>query len=556
MRGGRGSRGGRRANRPSTKLMVAWCLAVAAVPTVAAAQTLGSPAAPGGAEMPRWLTRWSPVGLTGDLPRELPGAATALPYLLTLPAPRVGLFWTAANPAGLPTDVYDDYAQFRLGVRQNDGSYRRPLDGGKDRRIGGTGFGWKDLAANGAAIGRLVVDRMDQDAGAHADVVLPHSSNPFVVLDTIGDAMSGIVVRLEGAGGWRIGALGLGLGLGYDGRVISTEVSTAPRKYRVSAAGANGGLSYDLFDGALQLGVHGRWEQIAQTTLISSYASATRVYVLSGYYDPVPLDLDRQGYYRRFDRNATAWGGSVGGILLGAKWTVFAQRDKLSEKQSVQIEDDPPTDGWDADGWSGGLAAQLAIGDSLVLVTVTAEYATLSGQALRMDLEEVNFSAEESGWYVGSEVRLLPHNGWTAAVRLGTGRESRVRRDYLARLASDLKAWAPAVSIEVARALPAGFSLSVGIGYSQHAPWGSIPDPAVMGEGYQDWIAPELSLYSTDASSITGTLVILWQAKPGLSFWAQGRAASLSGDAGTSGLPLTPEGKRKLGSIEVGVTMR
>ena len=379
------------------------------------AQTLGSPASPGGAEMPRWLTRWSPLRLTADLPRELPGAATALPSLLTLPAPRVGTFWTAANPAGLPTDVYDEYAQFRLGVRRNDGSYRRPLDGGKDRRIGGTGFGWKDLAANGAAIGRIVVDHLDQDAGAHADMVLPHSSNPFVVLDTIGDAMSGMIVRLEGAGGWRIGALGLGLGLGYDGRVISTEASLAPRKYRVSAAGANGGLSYDLFDGALQLGAHGRWEQIAQTTLISSYAAPTRIYVLSGYYDPVPLDLDRQGYYRRFDRNATSLGGSVGGTLYGVKWTLFAQRDKLSEKQSVQIEDDPPTDNWDADGWSGGLAAQRAFADSTVLVTLSAEYATLSGTALRMDLEEVNFSAEEDGWYVSGEVRWLPHNGWSAA---------------------------------------------------------------------------------------------------------------------------------------------
>jgi hypothetical protein len=540
------------------KRIAVWHLAVtlAAGPTVAAAQTLGAPTAPGGAELPRWLMRWNPVRLTADLPRELPGVATSLPSLLTLPAPRVGTFWTAANPAGLPADVYDEYAQFRLGVRQNDGSYRRPLDAGKDRRIGGTGFGWKDLAANGAAIGRVVVERMDQDAGAHADVVLPHSSNPFAVLDTIGDAMSGMIVRLEGAGGWRIGGLGLGLGLGYDGRDIRTEASTAPRNYQVSAAGVSGGVSYDLFDGALQLGTHGRWGQIVQRTSVVSYAAPTRVYVLSGYYDPVPLDLDRQGYYRRFERNATAFGGSVGGTLLGAKWTLFAQRDKLSEKQSVQIEDDPPTDNWDADGWSGGLAAQSAFADSTVLVTLSAEYAKVSGEALRMDLEEVNFSAEEDGWYVAGEVRWLPRNGWSAAVRLGTGRESRVRQDYLARTASDLKAWAPAASIEVARALPAGFSLSVGLGYSQHAPWGSIPDPAIMGEGYQDWIAPELSLYSADASSITGTLVILWQAKPGLSFWAQGRAASLSGDAGTARLPLTPEGKRKLGAIEVGVTMR
>ena len=155
-RGGPGGLGGQVSWRSTSYLLAILFTVVTAItvgPTVAAAQTLGAPTAPGGAELPRWLMRWNPIRLTADLPRELPGAATSFPSLLTLPAPRVGTFWTAANPAGLPTDVYDEYAQFRLGVRQNDGSYRRPLDGGKDRLERPGGQRRRDRAHSGGSFG-------------------------------------------------------------------------------------------------------------------------------------------------------------------------------------------------------------------------------------------------------------------------------------------------------------------------------------------------------------------------------------------------------------------
>lgn len=522
-----------------------------------AAQTLGAASAPGGSPIPGWLTQWSPLGLTGDLPRELPGGGVSLPSLLTLPAPRIGSFWTAGNPAAMPSDVRDSYAQFRLGHTRNKGEYKRPLDAGNDTRLGGTAFGWKELPANGAAIGRLVVDRLDQADGAHADVVLPHSSNPFVVLDTIGDEVAGIVVRLEGAGGWRVGNLGVGLGLGYEGREIRTVASPVPRQYRVSAAGITAGLDYELADGAFQFGVFGRWQQLAQTSLTATVAEQpTRIYVLSGYFEPTATDLAPGLYHRRFDRSGRALGIAIGGAAGGVNWTLYGQRDRLSEKQSVRSENEPPTDDWDADGWTAGLSVQLTLGDSLVLVTIAGRYSTLAGQALRMDLEQVNFQADEAEWYLGGELRYLTRDGWSGALSIGTGRDSRRRQDLLARVASDLNSWMPTASLEVARALPWGLAVSAGVGFSQYAPWGSVPTPWEMSPAYQEWIAPELSLYGTDASSFGGTATVLWRARPALSLWVQGRTASLSAETAIGRLPMAPQGSRNHSSIEFGVTMR
>ena len=520
-----------------------------------ASQTLGAPAAPGGAETPAWLTSWSPLALSADLPRELPGAGVSLPSLLTLPAPRVGSFWTAGNPASLPWDARDSYAQIRLMSRNQSGDYRRPLDAGNDSRLGATAFGWTDLGANGAVIGRVVADRLNQDNGAHANVVLPHSSNPFVVLDTIGDALSGMVVRAEGAGGWRLGNLGIGLGLGYDGREVRTVASPAPRQYRVSAAGATGGLNYALMSDLIEIGIFGRWEQLVQTTNVASRAADTRLYLITGYFNPLRIDLNGGTYHRHSERTAKSLGASLAGRVGVVKWAAHAQRNDLSERQSVLREDEPPEDRWDADGWSGGIAATAVLGDSLLLATVSGSYSSANGEARRWDLDEVNFAAEESEWYVGGELRLLPRRGWTAALRLGTSRQSRRRWDLLARVGSDIKSWMPAVSVEVARSLPGGFAVSLGGGYTRHTPWGGIPTPGEMDPAYQNWIAPELALYLNDASTVVGSATLLWAASTEISIWARGTLASLSGDGWANLPPMLPEGSRSRNSIAIGFTL-
>ncbi len=142
------------------------------------------------------------------------------------------------------------------------------------------------------------------------------------------------------------------------------------------------------------------------------------------------------------------------------------------------------------------------------------------------------------------------------AVRLSTGRDNWQARDSLARVGSDIKVWLPAASFEIARTLPAGFMLALGAGWAQHAPWGSIPDPSTLSEGYQDWIAPELSLYGTKAVTVTGAATLLWRTRSGLEIWARATLASLSGQSGALTLPMSPEGSRDRRALTLGITMR
>ena len=523
------------------------------------AQSLGASNSPGGGDSPLWLSVWSPLGTTGDLPRHLPGEEVSLPFLLTKPAARVGMFWSAGNPAALSFENLDSYAQIRTTYDRRSGEYQRPLDAGTESRTGGEAVGWKSLGSGGAAIGRVLVERLRRGNGAHETSVSPFSSNPFMVLDTLGDAMATTVVRLEGAGGWRlVGGLGIGVGLGFDGREVSTEASGVPRRYRASATGVTAGLVYDIADGALRLGVYGRRVQTAQILSMYAYAGSSLEYVFSGYYDPVPFELlpGGGGFWRRSDGIAWAYGTSVGGRTLGVEWAAFGQLESASEGHygdgSAVF---PETDGWDTDGWTIGLSAQRFFRGNQFLVSMFGRYTRLDGNAERLDLNEVVFTASEYSGLLSGEIRMLPRCGWGAAAQVTLGREGRKRHDALARIGSDLQHWAPSASVEISRNLPRGFAVSAAGGMSLHAPWGEAPTPTRMSGAYQTWLAPELSLYGTKASSRAGAFTLLWSRSDGLSLWVQAKLASLSPTEDLGRLQYAPQGSRTRSRIEVGVTL-
>jgi hypothetical protein len=523
-----------------------------------AGQTLGSGTGTGGRDVPEWMVRWSPVALTGDILRDLPGQALAVPSVLISPPPKTGVFWTAANPAGLPWDVSDRYVEFRLGTRKDDGEYRRPLDPGGDARLSASALGWRPLTASGAVIGRVQLDRLRQDAGARAADVLPYSSNPLVMLDTLGDSRSGLVARLDGAGGWRLGRLGIGLGLGYDGREVRTETSPVPIRYRVSAAGFTGGVTYELLRGLVQLGAYGRWEQLRQDAVVSAYRADSRIYVLRGYFEPSVIDVSSTNstYRRMAVRDARAFGGTAAGGVGVVTWNAYLQRSHAREGQSTAFEAEPPTDDWDAEGWTAGFAVQARPADRPVVVTVSGRFATLEGRVTRMDLDAPHFSVDRRAWQLEAEITLLPHRGWSGALRIGTGRDRWLARDSLAAVASDLHAWKPGVAVEVARVLPRGFALALGVAYARHMPWGTIPAPATLSEGYQEWIAPELSLYGTSAHAVMESATIRWHAAADLEVWVRGMLGRLFPRAGAWSLPLTPLGSRQRRAVTMGITIR
>lgn len=544
-----------------TSVMTLWALAIfVSGPPTTVAQTLGTPASPGGFDLPEWLTRWSAVTAAGDLVHGLPGGTLAMPSVLTVPAPKLGGFWTGGNPAALPWEVRDSYVQFRFAGREDDGAYRRPLDPGTDARLAGSALGWKALHGSGAAVGRVQAERMRQRSGAFAGQLLPYGSNPFVVLDTLGNDVSALIARLDGAGGWRLGNLGMGLSAGFDGREVRTVASLVPVQYRVSAAGVTGGLNYAVAGGMLRFGGYAHFEQLAQSVQVSGYGADTRVYVLRGYVDPQAVDLAAPNnvlYGRKLARDGHGFGATVSGGVGGIAWAAYVEWGDLAEHQAEDVLDvNPPTDDYDADHWRAGVDVQLPLARAAVLATASGRYRSLSGSAQRKDLTAPHFFVEQTGWEVSADVRVMPAGGWMAAVRLSAGRLHWRADDTLVAVGSNLRAWTPSVALEIARTLPRGFAVALGAGWAQHAPTGTIPDPAELSAAYQRWIAPELSLDATKATTTAASATVRWRLRRDLELWVRGTLGSLSGSRPLAALPAAPQGWRHHRSLAVGMTMR
>src|SRR5690606_15099051 len=169
---------------------------------------------------------WSPAAWTLDLPRTLP-QAPLLPAMLTSPAPRVGLHWSAGNPAGLPFDGDEEWAGFEARYGSESGAYHRPLEAGKAATGSLFGGGSRRTGA-GAVSGGLTVGRTGYTDGSYGNLVTPYASSPHTSADTAGADIRELRARLEGAGGWRIGAWSLGLALAYETTDGRTEASLTP----------------------------------------------------------------------------------------------------------------------------------------------------------------------------------------------------------------------------------------------------------------------------------------------------------------------------------------
>jgi len=522
-------------------------------PGALAAQAADPARAPGDPVEPAWTTAWSPLVQLGDLPRRLPGSEIAFPSLLTLPAPRVGLFWTGGNPGALPDEVEETRVNFEAGRADVGGEYGRPLDPGAEIHTRVRALGWRPLGDRGAAVGRVVVDRQSLEDGVFADVLVPHSSNPFVVLDTLGDGMNRTVARLEGAGGWRLGPLGLGLGLGYEAQETTTKVSPVPRNNRTAVPGVTGGLSLALGDD-FRIGAMARWRQAAHNLTVFSLAAPSRVYAPTGYNEPTAFNLSSIAFQRRLERSAWAAGLQVAGRTGGVEWVAYGQRESLTEDRFNPGSNDPLIDAWEADGWTAGAAAQLGLGERLLL-TVDGRYRTLDGDGVRGDIELRNFTSDESRLEAGGELRLLPGSGWEAAASARVVRESRRRGDLIENTFSDISSWEPTVAGEIARHLSERFAVAVGGAFASYAPTATTPDPSEIGEAYAEWTAPELGLYATEATAWGATMTMRAQPGETVFVWLRGRYGSVSAGTVDNPQPDTPTGDRDGWGLSLGVTL-
>jgi hypothetical protein len=505
---------------------------------------------------PSWAGAWSPTTPIADLARQPLMNMLSFSSLLLSPAPRVGLLWTAGTPGALASEVADERAEFSVAKDGLSGAYRRPLDPDKTSHVVGSGSGWGRLGERGAGIGRVAVDRAGFSDGVFSNVMQPYATEPYAILDTLGEATSGTAVLLEGAGGWKMGRVGFGVGLGYRSREVRTVASAVPRIHTVAAPGLTAGLNYEVLSGKLRIGVFTRWQQSAEALRIYSVAAASRVYQLSGYYDPVRTDLTATWFSQRFERNAWAYGVALGGETSGVSWALFTQREQNAASNFNTTYGDEDADRWDADGWTGGAAVQTQLSNDRLLATAHARFTTLSGEARHHDLEGVPFVADESRFSVGGEVRLLPGASWEFSAEAGVTREERRRTDGLAEVYTDLLSWRPVAAFEVARWFGRSVALSVAAALAEHNPAGSIPLKAAMSDAYGNWIAPELAVEASEAHGKAGALTLLWQARATTAFWMQARhgtVAPAQGDAWS--ISYRPDGDRTVWRLAMGVVL-
>jgi hypothetical protein len=467
----------------------------------------------------------------------------------------VGLFWTAGVPGALPVEVDDERAEFRYVRSDRSGEYRRPLDPGEEAHNAGAALAWGSLGGRGVGIGRVIVDRGNFGSEAYADILEPYASEPYSLADTIGDEMGRTAVRLEGAGGWRMGPLGLGLALGYHQQETRTIASAVPRSHRSTNPGVTAGVSVDLLGSAVQLALVGRWQQETDQVWIYSVAAASRVYPFSGYEDPVPRNLVSTIYNRRFERTARAVGAAAAGELLGGRWVIHG---RVEDRTAAHFRADilsPLTEEWAADGWMLGAALQRQFLEGHLLVTLDGWYAKLSGESQSAELEGVPFAADEKAWTVSGEVRLMPTGGWQAVGQVAVAREERERRDGIAAVHSDLAAWRPVAVLAVMRTVgPIG--LTVGGALSEFNPSGAVPVSNEMGPIYQNWIAPELGVYAAESRWYAAMAGLRWQARPRTAVIAEARYdVARAGKTLNNLIGTPPTGERNGWSVTLGIVL-
>jgi hypothetical protein len=511
----------------------------ATVPQALHAQSASGPGSDPGAD---WLAAWSPLRPVVDLPRLMPGTTLPMPGLLTAPAPRAGLFWTAGNPAALVAEQGDGWNAFQLEALSADGDYRRPLDPGTEEGTRLSAQGWGAAGGRSAAAGRLVLDRLESASPAHAAVAFPFGSSPLVILDTAASAMGHTAARIEGAGGVAIGPAALGVALGFHAQESRTLAAPVPRQIRVAAPAATLGATLAIpGTDHVHVGVHARWQRARQGIGLYSIAAATRIYQVSGYDEVRAMDLVAVFYNRDIQRESRGGGASLAATIAGARFVVYGEAGSTEEAHTSVQAVDPPSDTWTADGLSWGIAATRAfLGDRLDLHG-TIRRASLDGITRLHEWEDlVIFTAEESRLDLALDGRL-DLDPWTLGLRVAGTHESRLRTDSMAGMPAQLESWTTAGAAEVARAIARGLSAAVGFSVATYKPAGTIPAPEEPGNLFFGYVGPELVFYGTEALAYAAAGTLRWDA-PGkrAAFHLQARVGSAS-PSGSIRLQMGPD---------------
>jgi uncharacterized protein DUF6850 len=490
---------------------------------------------------------WSPLETRADLPRRLPFVGGAGELLL--PPPRVGLFWTAGNPAGLQDELRDTLTDFGVSLAHESGSLRRPLDPGASSQRGASAIGWMPLTERVAVIGTVALDQEMFDPGSHADVVEAYPTSPFVTIDTSTSATRNTGARLEGAVSTRFGTWGLGLALGYDALERETINSGLVRRSRRAVPGATLGLTKQI--GTIRLGPYVRWHSSAETVYLIERAGEGLVIQLEGLRDVQPLDI-LSFYYRRIEETTPTVGWSLG----GKSWTLYAERSWLKERLTRQEADNPASDAWNADAWSAGGAYQHSLG-ARTLFTLDLRYSKLRGAGdLALDSTGVIFRADESAIVGSAEVRVLPDSTRLAvAIGLQARWAHRLRDALTVPIAAEVTGLTNSVTIQLGRQLSSRLFGTATLGTASYSANSSYPAPGSLGPTYQTYELPEYDLASRPAHPLLGDIGLRWTVNARTSLWftAAGQHVSPSKEGLTAAFG--PTGSRSVVTASFGVRL-
>lgn len=519
------------------------------------AQSLDPSLVPDRYDRPAWTQQWSPLIPFGQLARRPPSAPGRLGLLL-YPDPRIGLFWTAANPAALAFEIGAGRTEFMASLAREHGDFRRPLDPKRVTERGLAAHSWTPLGNKAGVIGQLVLDERLFD-GTRADQLDPHGSAPFAVSDTGASNLRSTKARLEAAGGWRIGSWALGLSGGLEAVTLRTRRDRVPTIDRAARPGAAVGVARRFGLGDLVVGVHGRWQRDVETVFLGDAPFGGIVHRIDGFTEPIATDLTPPaGFSRRIERHSLAGGVGFAVTMFDMRWVAFGERTRYDDEQAVDARS-RILDDWSATGLGLGAALQRAITDR-ALVTLNVRWRDIDGRARKPDLPGNVFVADEQAWSANLDARFheLP-GGWSLATAISFQREKRRRRDAIAEVLADIRSSNFGVNLEIARQFSNSLGLSAAYARSFYTAEGTIPQPQALGPLFGELIAPELALYLTDTQPEAARFAVQWQSNPSTAIVVQARYETLApSDNAASRLSFAPGGDRSGWRLRFGVILQ
>ena len=452
--------------------------------------------------------------------------APEMPGLLNAPAPRVGQFWSAGNPAALAHEVDDTRGEIRLRAGGEHGPYRHPLDAADYGIVQFSGLHWQPLGERSAVAGRVVADETTSSAGSFSSFLVRHSPDPFVVTDATSPSMRHMRVRVEGAYGWRTGPWGIGVGLGLEVSDDRTREARTPRLGRTSAPALSFGLLRALAGGDSSASVYGSWIGAHENSRVA-LPPGTMVVVreLDGFGEPQPLRVTGPRVFARdVGRARHLFGVAVSGRSGNWQWVARGEHEEIGhEHASSRLSGDPPNR-WKAGTWRAGLDLLGRLGP--LRARASALYATVDGDAFRRDLmgQGAIFRVRDRSFRALVDLRMpLAGSAWTAAVRVAARRQSRLRQDFLISATSDLRFWQPDASFEVARILTKRTAISVGGSVSAYRPSAYVPETGVFGAVDPLFAAPEMAFHSIRARAHAATAAVRVRLGDGPALVGRGR---------------------------------